>query len=46
MARPRSEDKREAILAAAAQALAADGPAATTARIDRLAGVAEGTVLN
>jgi AcrR family transcriptional regulator len=44
MARPRSQDKREAILAAAAQALAADGPAATTARIARLAGVAEGTV--
>jgi AcrR family transcriptional regulator len=44
MARPRSQDKREAILAAAAQALAADGPGATTARIARLAGVAEGTV--
>lgn len=44
MARPRSNDKREAILAAAAQALAADGPGATTARIARLAGVAEGTV--
>jgi AcrR family transcriptional regulator len=44
MARPRSQDKREAILAAAAQALAADGPTATTARIARLAGVAEGTV--
>ncbi|ARP82247.1 TetR family transcriptional regulator [Bordetella genomosp. 8] len=44
MARPRSQDKREAILAAAAQALAVDGPGATTARIARLAGVAEGTV--
>ncbi|OZI61145.1 TetR/AcrR family transcriptional regulator [Bordetella genomosp. 11] len=44
MARPRSEDKREAILAAAAEALAVDGVAATTARIAKLAGVAEGTV--
>lgn len=44
MARPRSQDKREAILAAAAQALAADSSAATTARIARIAGVAEGTV--
>ncbi|ANN67545.1 TetR/AcrR family transcriptional regulator [Bordetella bronchialis] len=44
MARPRSEDKRDAILAGAAQALAAEGEAATTARIARLAGVAEGTI--
>ncbi|WP_175888035.1 TetR/AcrR family transcriptional regulator [Burkholderia contaminans] len=44
MARPRSPDKHEAILAAAARALAADGASATTARIARLAGVAEGTV--
>jgi AcrR family transcriptional regulator len=44
MARPRSSDKREAILAAAAQALAEHGAAATTARIAGLAGVAEGTV--
>ncbi|RQT00595.1 TetR/AcrR family transcriptional regulator [Burkholderia contaminans] len=44
MARPRSPDKHEAILAAAARALAEDGASATTARIARLAGVAEGTV--
>ncbi|AOJ99280.1 TetR/AcrR family transcriptional regulator [Burkholderia vietnamiensis] len=44
MARPRSPDKQEAILAAAARALAEDGASATTARIARLAGVAEGTV--
>ncbi|RQR36485.1 TetR/AcrR family transcriptional regulator [Burkholderia sp. Bp9143] len=44
MARPRSPDKHDAILAAAARALAEDGPGATTARIARLAGVAEGTV--
>ncbi|MBI0328108.1 TetR/AcrR family transcriptional regulator [Burkholderia plantarii] len=44
MARPRSSDKHEAILDAAAAALAQHGAAATTARIARLAGVAEGTV--
>jgi len=44
VARPRSPDKQEAILAAAARALAEDGASATTARIARLAGVAEGTV--
>nr|WP_217444338.1 TetR/AcrR family transcriptional regulator [Burkholderia metallica] len=44
VARPRSPDKHEAILAAAARALAEDGATATTARIARLAGVAEGTV--
>ncbi|EMN1926638.1 TetR/AcrR family transcriptional regulator [Burkholderia ambifaria] len=44
MARPRSPDKHDAILAAAARALAEDGASATTARIARLAGVAEGTV--
>ncbi|WP_414451698.1 TetR/AcrR family transcriptional regulator [Burkholderia sp. 22PA0099] len=44
MARPRSADKQEAILDAAARALAEHGAAATTARIARLAGVAEGTV--
>ncbi|MDN7849802.1 TetR/AcrR family transcriptional regulator [Burkholderia seminalis] len=44
MARPRSPDKHEAILAAAARALAEDGATATTARVARLAGVAEGTV--
>lgn len=44
MARPRSHDKRNAILAAASQAFAERGLGATTARIARLAGVAEGTV--
>lgn len=44
LARPRSLDKHDAILAAAAGALAEHGAAATTARIARLAGVAEGTV--
>ncbi|MBA6115705.1 TetR/AcrR family transcriptional regulator [Pseudomonas sp. NC26] len=44
MARPRSHDKRNAILAAASQAFAEQGLSATTARIARLAGVAEGTV--
>lgn len=44
LARPRSTDKHEAILDAAARALAEHGVAATTARIARLAGVAEGTV--
>ena len=44
MARPRSPDKHDAILAAAARALAEDGASATTARIARFAGVAEGTV--
>ncbi|WP_186137863.1 TetR/AcrR family transcriptional regulator [Burkholderia gladioli] len=44
MARPRSLDKHEAILDAAARALAEHGASATTARIARLAGVAEGTV--
>ena len=44
MARPRSPDKHDAILAAAARALAEDGATATTARIAKLAGVAEGTV--
>ncbi|MDN7582351.1 TetR/AcrR family transcriptional regulator [Burkholderia orbicola] len=44
MARPRSPHKHDAILAAAARALAEDGASATTARIAKLAGVAEGTV--
>lgn len=44
MARPRSEDKRNAILAAAAQVIAEQGIGAPTARIARLAGVAEGTL--
>ncbi|HVE07572.1 MAG TPA: TetR/AcrR family transcriptional regulator [Paraburkholderia sp.] len=44
MARPRSEDKRNAILAAALEVIAEQGVAAPTARIARLAGVAEGTL--
>jgi len=44
MARPRSEDKRNAILAAATEVVAAHGPSAPTARISRAAGVAEGTL--
>lgn len=44
MARLRSEDKRNAILAAAAQAIAEQGIGAPTARIAKLARVAEGTL--
>ncbi|PZP34422.1 MAG: TetR family transcriptional regulator [Roseateles depolymerans] len=44
MARPLSEEKRNALLQAAAQAVAAEGLTATTSRISRLAGVAEGTL--
>jgi AcrR family transcriptional regulator len=44
MARPRSEDKRNAILAAAAQVVAEQGVSATTARIAKAAGVAEGSL--
>lgn len=44
MARPRSEDKRNAILAAAAQVIAEHGLGAPTSRIARMAGVAEGTL--
>ena len=44
MARPRSENKRSAILAAAAQVFAEQGLAAPTARIARQAGVADGTL--
>jgi AcrR family transcriptional regulator len=44
MARPKSEDKRKAILNAAAQAIAEQGLGAPTARIAKLAGVAEGTL--
>jgi AcrR family transcriptional regulator len=44
MARPRSEDKRNAILAAAVQVIAEQGIGAPTARIAKLAGVAEGTL--
>jgi AcrR family transcriptional regulator len=45
MARPKSEDKRNAILAAAIEVIAERGlAAAPTAAISRLAGVAEGTL--
>lgn len=44
MARPRSEEKRIALLDAAARAVAEEGVGATTARVSRLAGVAEGTL--
>lgn len=44
MARPRSEDKRNAILCAATQVIAEQGESAPTARIAKLAGVAEGTL--
>lgn len=43
MARPRSEDKRQAILASATQLFAEQGLNAPTALIARTAGVAEGT---
>src|SRR6476660_6533234 len=44
MARPRSTDKRAAILAAAAEAVAVLGVSAPTAKIAKGAGVAEGTL--
>ena len=44
MARQKSEDKRNAILAAAADIVAEQGLGAPTARIARVAGVAEGTL--
>ena len=44
MARPRSEDKRNAILTAAMNIIAEQGESAPTARIAKLAGVAEGTL--
>lgn len=44
MARPRSEDKRNAILGAATRVFAEQGLAAPTAKIAREAGVAEGTL--
>jgi AcrR family transcriptional regulator len=44
MARPRSDDKRNAILAAASQLIAEVGVEASTARVAREAGVAEGTL--
>jgi AcrR family transcriptional regulator len=44
MARPRSEDKRAAILSAATALVAGQGTGAPTARIAQQAGVAEGTL--
>ena len=44
MARPLSEEKREAILAAAAELIATSGTGASTASIATAAGVAEGTL--
>lgn len=44
MARPKSDDKRNAILAAATEVVAEQGLGAPTARIAKLAGVAEGTL--
>lgn len=44
MARPRSEDKRNAILNAATQVIAVEGASAPTAKIAKVAGVAEGTL--
>ena len=45
MARPKSEDKKQALLEAATVAFAQSGIAASTALIARNAGVAEGTLL-
>ena len=44
MARPRSEDKHQALLEAATEIVASHGLAAPTAQIARRAGVAEGTL--
>lgn len=44
MARPKSEDKRNAILAAATRVFAKQGFAAPTSAISRAAGIAEGTL--
>ncbi|AJY44816.1 TetR/AcrR family transcriptional regulator [Martelella endophytica] len=44
MARPTSEEKRTAILAAATRLVATQGTGVSTAKIARAAGVAEGTV--
>jgi AcrR family transcriptional regulator len=44
MARPKSEDKREAILAAAVEVFATQGLSAPTSAISKAAGVAEGTL--
>jgi AcrR family transcriptional regulator len=44
MARPKSEDKRNAILSAAVQVIEEQGLGAPTARIAKIAGIAEGTL--
>jgi AcrR family transcriptional regulator len=44
MARPKSEDKRRAILSAATEVIAESGIGAPTAKIAKAAGVAEGTL--
>ncbi|MER2503736.1 helix-turn-helix domain-containing protein, partial [Klebsiella pneumoniae] len=44
MARPKSEDKKQALLEAATVAFAQSGIAASTSAIARSAGVAEGTL--
>ena len=44
MARPKSEDKHKAILAAAVELIAEQGVSAPTARIAKLAGIAEGSL--
>jgi AcrR family transcriptional regulator len=46
MARPKSEDKRNAIMAAAIRVIAAQGLAAPTATIAKEAGVANGSLFN
>ena len=46
MARPLSIDKRNAILAAAAEAVASLGTSAPTAKIAAMAGIAEGTLFS
>jgi AcrR family transcriptional regulator len=44
MARPRSEDKRNAILSAATRVIVADGLGATTAKIARVARISNGSL--
>jgi AcrR family transcriptional regulator len=44
MARPRSEDKRNSILEAATEVIATEGVSAPTAKLAKLARVAEGTL--
>jgi AcrR family transcriptional regulator len=46
MARPKSDDKRDALLAAAARVIAAQGLSAPTAVIAREAGVSNGSLFN